>query len=467
MPADRGSFLVRVSLLQILVLATAAIGQTPPAGWRAGNAAGLPAWVRIGATQRTRYEYLSDQFRAGLPGEDMALSMLTLVAGEASFEPLFFGAELQDSRMYLDDDNAPLDTTMVNTFELLQGYAGVDLRDVMMPGATGRLRGGRVTIDLGSRRLVARNLFRNTINAFTGADLLWASPAQDAVRVFAVLPVDRRPSDRARLDDNDTEFDDESSDSFFWGIFLASRPLPAALRGELYVLGLQEQDSGDTATRDRELVTPGLRVYRAPARGALDVELEGVAQVGTSRATARADDVDDLDHLAFFVHLGVGYTLDAPWSPRALLLYDYASGDRDPDDGDNERFDTLFGARRFELGPTGIYGAFARSNLNGPGLRVDAKPHAVVDANFQYRPFWLAEKRDAWVAAGVRDPSGDSGDFIGNQIEGRLLWRAVPGNLTLEVGFAHVWLGEFAETAPNANKTGDPTYFYTQFEVQI
>lgn len=460
----------RFAPLLLLLVAAAATSQTTPPptpGWRAGRAAGVPAWFQIRASQRTRYEYLTDQFRAGAPGEDMGLSMLTLVAGEARFKPLFFGAEMQDSRLYLDDANAPLDTTLINTFELLQGYAGVDLRDVLMPGATGSLRGGRVTIDLGSRRLVARNAFRNTINAFTGADLLWASPAQDAVRVFAVLPVDRRPNDRARLDDNDTEFDDESSDSFLWAVFLASRPLTAGLRGELYVLGLQEQDSGDTATRDRELVTPGMRVFRAPARAAVDVELEGVAQTGTSRATARADDVTDLDHLAFFVHFGVGYTFDIPWTPRALLLYDYASGDRDPDDGDNERFDTLFGARRWELGPTGIFGAFARSNLNGPGLRTDLRPHSAVEANFQYRPFWLAENRDAWVAAGVRDPDGDSGNFIGNQIEGRLLWRVVPGNLTLELGFAHVWLGEFAETAPNANKTGDPTYFYTQFEVQI
>lgn len=447
------------------LLVSAAAAQTTP--WRIGAAAGAPSWLRVGLSQRTRYEYLWNQFRSGAPGDDRALSLLTLVQAEARVSPLVFGVELQDARVYFDDANAPLDTTLINAVELLQAYAGADLADLFQPGATGRLRAGRLTMDLGSRRLVARNLFRNTINAFTGIDAEWTSARRDGLRVFATLPVQRLPSSRAALDDNGITFDEESFDTVFWGVFAVSRPWWQDLRGEAYVYGLHEDDAADLPTRDRELYTPGFRLYRKPARGALDLEIETAVQAGTSRATARADDVDDLDHLAFLVHLGVGATLAAPWDPRLALLYDYASGDADPDDGDNERFDTLFGARRFEYGPTGIYGAFARSNVHGPGLRIDSRPHPAVDANFQYRPFWLAEKRDAWVTSGLRDASGAAGDFLGNQIEARVLWRVLPGNLSLEVGFAHLWLGGFPESAPDANAGGDPTYVYTQMEVLL
>ena len=97
-----------------------------------------------------------------------------------------------------------------------------------------------------------------------------------------------------------------------------------------------------------------------------------------------------LQHQAWYQHLDVGYTFDMPWTPRFALEYDYASGDKDPNDGKDQRFDTLFGARRFEFGPTGIYGAFARSNINTPGYRIGINPRSDVQAFLSHRAFWLA-----------------------------------------------------------------------------
>ncbi|MDQ3773199.1 MAG: alginate export family protein [Pseudomonadota bacterium] len=70
---------------------------------------------------------------------------------------------------------------------------------------------------------------------------------------------------------------------------------------------------------------PGFPVYRDPAKAQFDFELESIFQFGESRASA-ATDVVDLDHFAHMQHIQAGYTFDAPWSPRVLAQYDYASG---------------------------------------------------------------------------------------------------------------------------------------------
>ncbi|MGR9108196.1 MAG: alginate export family protein, partial [Gammaproteobacteria bacterium] len=227
-----------------------------------------------------------------------------------------------------------------------------------------------------------------------------------------------------------------------------------------------ESDSSNIATANRNLSTPGIRWFRIPQVNEFDFELESAVQTGTSHASTSASDTRNLDHLAYFGHVALGYTFEVPWSPRLVLQYDYASGDENPFDGKNGRFDTLFGARRFEFGPTSLWGAFARSNINTPGIRTELKPTANLSGYIAYRSFWLAEKRDAWTGAGLQDPTGRSGSFIGQQIEASLRWNAIQNLLTLETGWAHLFKGRFAKDAPGAPRdTNDADYFYAQTTV--
>ena len=68
----------------------------------------------------------------------------------------------------------------------------------------------------------------------------------------------------------------------------------------------------------------------------------------------------------------------------------------------------------------------------------------------------------AWTTSGVRDASGDSDRHLGTQIEGRVRWRPLPGNILLEVGYVHLFDGDFLEEAPNSIDPGDLDYFYSQ-----
>lgn len=426
--------------------------------FRAYEAVGYP-WLRFGLEHRSRVEYLANDFRTAAEGDALALSLRTLFSTELQFENLVMGAELQDSRAYATNETL-LNPTVINAFEPLQVYAALRFEDLVAKGDKASLTAGRFTIDFGSRRLLARNEFRNTINSFSGVDAQWTSPSGHLVRTFVVMPVVRLPSDAESLAKNDVEVDRENSDAILWGAFFGSAPLFEGIRFESYVLGLHESD-GVYASANRQLFTPGARVFRLPAKGAFDFQLEGMFQIGSSRKSTAATDTVDLTHRAGSIHASGAYRFDVPWSPRVGAFYDYASGDRDPEDDINGRFDPLFGARRFDFGPTGFYGAVARSNVSSPGARIELFPIDRIELLAGYRAVWLASSRDAWTTAGLQDPTGASGQFVGQQMDARARWHIAPRNLVLEAGFVYFLRGRFATDAPEA-RPGDPVYAYTQ-----
>lgn len=429
--------------------------------WRLQSALGLPDWFQLSGSFRTRFESLDGQFRtANADTNDQLLVFRTLLKAEASFEHWGLVTEFQDSRQEKADTGSTLSTTSVNTTEFLQAYLKLQLDDLLADGANAELRLGRQTMDAGSRRLVARNRFRNTLNAFDGVVGFWESPTGPAVQAFYLLPVVRRPSALNPLLDNDHLEDRSYSDFQFWGVHSTWTDVLGGNTGELYFFGLNESDDGDLSTRDRRLYTPGLRLYRKAVKGTWDFDVEWVGQFGEQRNSTNAADTADSDHWAQFAHLESGWTQDLAWQPRVAVLFDYASGDEDPNDGESNRFDTLFGARRFDHGPTGIYGAFARTNIVSPGLSLKMKPSKTVQTQLVYRAYWLASDTDAWSTSGLRDVSGQTDPFVGQQIEGRLSWDLLPGNLSADVGAAYLFAGPFIEDAPNANGQGDSLYGY-------
>lgn len=457
-------------------LATPALAQAPPparepAPWRLAEAVDSPDWLRFGLVQRTRYEHLFDSFRPARPGSGGLLNFRTLLSAELRPGPIRIGAELLDSRAYLSDVASAPTTGEVDPLEPLQLYVALELEDALTEGDRFRAAVGRMTLDIGGRRLVARNGHRNTINAFTGIDVIYEIAGGPRFRTFATMPIDRRPNEPDRLADNVVEIDRESFDVVFAGQHVTTGPLGLDLEIEAYAFELAERDGPERPTRDRRLVTPGVRVRRAPAPARFDLELETAVQLGRSRATDDPDDVEDLRHLASFQHAEVGYTFDVAAQPRVAARYDQASGDGDPRDGSQGRFDSLFGGRRFEYGPTGIYGPFSRSNIRSPGLLVElTSPRTelgVVSGFVGWRAVWLAQARDVWVGSGLRDPTGRSGNFLGNQIEGSVRYEPFVGNLQLELGAAHLFADGFATGAPDANPDTQSTLIYAQVVSQL
>lgn len=438
--------------------------------YNAHDALNLPAWLSASVENRVRYESLDGQFRAGSTGGDQQLPVQTCAWLEARYEGFRIGTEFLDARQSLADaGSTSLNNTHVNEADFLQIYGAWSGENVLGTGVDLEAKLGRQTLDMGSRRLLARNTFRNTINSFTGALFRFRDHGDRwQLRLFGSQPVERLPGKAAELDWGQPHaYDEEAYRTFFSGAFFEWFDIAYGIGGELYLFHLDEEDRPEAATADRKLFTPGVRFFSRPAKGNFDFEVETVAQVGRSFSSATG--TKRLDHQAWFQHVQAGYTFDAPWSPRFLAQYDYATGDSDPNDGKNGRFDTLFGARRFELGPTGIFGAFARSNIHTPGYRLIVNPRQDVSFFAGHRLVWLAEDKDQWVGSrndrtgkSLQDKTGHSGDFLGHLVEASARWD-VSSNLALESGWAHLVKGEFAKTAPSAPlDQQDVDYFYVQ-----
>lgn len=409
--------------------------------------------LRADATFRARVEAIDGQPRATGAHSDAALLLRTNIFAEYTTGPLAIGGELVDSRSYFEAADSSVSTSEVNTLEPLQAYVRY------APAKSARLQVGRFTMDLGSRRLIARNGFRNTINGFTGARLDLGAPDDTSATLFWMLPQTRLPADRRRIADNAVELDRERTALQIFGAFV-TRKATARDAVELYAYRLAERDAPDFATRDRRLVTVGARARRLPAAGYFDYDVEGAYQTGTQRNSLSANDRTDHDVAAGFFQASIGYSFATAWSPRFAAGYDYASGDRG--DAAFNRFDTLFGARSADFGPTSLMGAVARANLSSPSIRLELTPDKRWDGQFTLRGLWLASATDSFGGTGVRDPSGASGRHAGTQFDARVRHWLIPKRFRLAVGGVVLAKGRFLRDAPNAPATGDTHYGYVE-----
>lgn len=408
--------------------------------------------LEIGGRQRTRYELLDPQYRAGFSNSDQAFALQTSVTFDWRREGLQVFGEIMDARMLANDEGSFATGATTNALEPIQAF-------VALNRGAGTFRFGRFTQDLGKRRLVSRTRYRNTVDTFTGIDWSWSGERGRALRAFYWVPMQILPTDLPRVLDNDAKLDRGMRHTSIKGLLYELPAFADGSRLEAYVFDYDRASPADPAAA-ADHVSVGARVYRRPEVGKWNYEVETVLQRGESGGTVGGVARPDLDHRASLVHFEAGYQFDAAWAPDLMFQYDRATGDDDPTDTRIERFNTLFGDRRFEFGPTGIYGLAARGNLETPGLRLTARPAPRWDAMLAYRLLRLESARDAWLGSGWRDASGAAGRSIGRQLEGNFSWEAIPDRLELEAGFAHVTSGLFAKQTAGAAWRGDPRYYY-------
>ncbi len=437
--------------------------------WRVASALDLPDWLRLSGEIRGRYESLDGQFRRDFQGSDQVLVFRSLMQMEIDAGPITFGAELQDSRAYFDDDGTPLSSSFVDPLDLLQAYVKFEAPGVLGPGSSTEVILGRQTVSIGSKRQVERVDYANVIRAFTGLHAISRNERGDELHAVYVALVGRFPTERDLLEDNVLQSDQEQWRRRVWAVhYRRADILPDLLSdvwGEVFIYGLDEDDTDAIATPNRNYATPGFRFFRAPKAGQWDLDIEGSLRFGNRRASSRPDDTERLETIASQILLRVGYTFDAPWRPRIAAQYYWTSGDDDPDDTRFDQYERLFGGRRTDLNNTSIHGPLTPANLSAPGLRFDVRAQAGWDARLHYSAPFLASETDSFVIARLRDPAGRSGRFLGHTLDARFRTWLWPGVARLEIGGSAFVFGRFTQSVPDGPQGGRTLFGYTQMTV--
>jgi hypothetical protein len=421
------------------------IGRTEPAAHA----------FKLSGSLRLAEEWLDEQFRPGFNrDESLPQSRLRLLA-EWHTGNWRLNTELIDARSYTAEPGDYITTGEVNTLEPVQLFVGWAQDEPFGKGTHAAVQAGRFIMNIGSRRLVSSGDSRNTTSGYTGvrADLLL--PAATQLTMFYVLPQQREPNDPPSLRDNDFHFDEESFDLQLWGVTLMQPEVLGPLHGSLTYVGIAENDSAGDPTRERNLQTFDLQLFREPSPGNLDFEIEAALQFGRSSANILTVGQKQ-DVAAGFLHAEAGYFFRADWKPRLSLEFERASGDGP---GDHyTRYDTLYGNRRGDFGPSSIYSALGRTNIISAALRLEAQPSAQTDGMASFRAVWAESPTDNFSTTTVRDPSGDSGRFAGYQLEGRLRHWMFERKLQGEINGALLIKRGLLRDAPSAPAYGNTVY---------
>jgi hypothetical protein len=332
----------------------------------------------------------------------------------------------------------------------LQLFGTLTADNVLKSGLRTDVHFGRMTLDFGSRRYIARNDFRNTTNTFDGVHWQIGQGKTWRFRAFFVEPIIR---DEVQLDEQNKNF-------LFWGGYLENHQI-TWLKFNAFYFGLNDQRSQNNNLH-RTYSTFGFRVFKGAAVNELDYEFDGAIQTGRRGGT---------DHFAYNPNAQMGYTFDVPWSPRFLVQYVYASGSRSPGGSQSGDFDPLFGARRFDLMPSGTFGPFLRSNISSPGWRLIVKPRKNWKVQIKHRFWYLAQARAVYTGGLLQDSSGGSGNYLGHDLEFRVQW-AISENLDFDTGYVHWFKGSYFDRLPataNLPQGGnkDTDYFYLSMRIRL
>jgi len=410
----------------------------------------LPEWLDLAMANRIRREGFDYPFQAKQDGSTWDWGQRTRFRATAKWKNFRTLLELQGANSGEDAETDVVGTSTFNAANFQQLFVSMTLPKFLETDFRTDLHLGRINLDVGSRRLVARSRFSNTSQAFDGIHWNLAQQGRWRFRAFfsqAVFNDDT--SDRLGLFTN--------KDNLFWGLSYETQHFSWS-RIQLYYFGVDSEEKDERVERTHSSL--GIRFYQPPEIGKYDYESESIWQVGT---------LDNRDLSAYFQHISLGYTFAFPWSPRILTMYDYASGTKNPNGSKSNTFDGLFGARRFEFSATSLFGPFFRSNISSPGIRLITHPLPTLDLNLKYRAWYLAQSKDEWVGSGMQDPTGDAGNFLGQDVEVRIQWHPSP-NFTVDAGYEHFFKGSYIKNqtnVPGNPPSNDTNYFYIQTEVMF
>lgn len=399
-------------------------------------------WLDVGLDYRFRYEYRDDDIRRAQTGRDEPWLHRTRahIGINKIIDPFRFAVELQDSRRY--HSNYPRDNRDVNECEFIRVYAELYFKDLLGHDAIDNprplsIRYGIHNFEFLDRRLLGNNQWRNTANTFLGFHASLGQESTDwQLDLLALQPLSR----------SQYNVDRPVEQQWVYGIIGHWRKWSDIITLEPYYLALNQ--SAYAGVAERFVHSPGLRAYGIVGSTGFDYDTSFTYQFGRNGSRS----------VRAFAYVGeVGYTWAShPWKPRFSAFYGYASGDRDPNDNKDNRFERFFGSGR--LWSANSYIVY--ENISTPKVRVEFKPRHNLRIDFGYSWYWLASAKDRFASANnARDATGNSGDTIGGEFDIRARYTLSP-QTGITVGYAYFKDGSFIQ---NRVRSGDTDFAYFEF----
>lgn len=392
-------------------------------------------WLDVGLDYRFRYEYRENDLRRAQAGRDQPLLHRTraYIGIKEILDPFRFAVELQDARRY--NSHYPRDNRDVNEFEFIRAYAELYFKNLLGRDPIGNsrpvsIRYGIHNFEFLDRRLLGNNQWRNTANTFLGFHGSLGQETNDwQLDLLAVQPLNRLKYDVDRPVEQQWMY---AAIGHWrrWSDIITLEPFYLALHQSAYA-----------GVAERMVHSPGLRGYGVIGSTGFDYDFSGIYQFGqngSNKVRAYAGNVE------------VGYTFSSnPWKPRFSAFYGYASGDRNPNDKVDNRFERFFGFGR----PWSANDYIVFENISTPKVRVEFKPRHNLRVDFGYSYYWLASGSDRFNAANnVRDRTGRSGTFLGQEFDIRARYTFSP-KTEITVGYAYFSAGGFVERQLHRNST--------------
>ena len=341
----------------------------------------------------------------------------------------------------------PALTTDRNYTDILNLFADVKLGQ-LQDGPV-YMRVGRQELLYGSQRLISPLEWVNTRRTFQGVKAFWRTPTFD-LDAFWVRPM--------TIERN--EFDNWDKGRNFMGLWGTYKPMKGQLL-DLYYLSLVDNrvlnpfnvQQGNILQGDSVLHTLGGRI--AGDYNRFLYEFEGMYQFGRR---------SQLDISAFAVATGLGYHVPLPMNPQFWIRYDFASGDANNQDGRSNTFNQLFPFGHYYMG---FLDQVGRQNIHDFNAQFTLHPQPWFTFITQYHRFYLANTRDfLYNAAGLatlRDPTGQSGSHVGDEIDFRVNVH-VSRHQDLLFGYSKLFAGDFLK----AQRPGiSPDFFYAQYVIRF
>jgi hypothetical protein len=398
---------------------------------------------RVSGQVRYRFEYRKDNYAPkGTPGTPA-------YDGGVTGDLHFFRVRVRFDYEIQKDIVATVELQDVRTFGQAQsttGYLGnvdlrrglVEFRNISDTGISVEL--GRYVMFYGDQRLIGHLEWANSARTYDGFRAKWKKDKAWVDFFYAkpretLNPVTGTPTYGTADDDQD-----------FAGVYGGW----SIVEGYLLYLSDRLASTGEVGAQTANIgfMTIGARVHG---------DVKGFDYTGEFTYQTGDYYTDDLN--AFGAVIDLGYTFGGKTKPRVGLVFAYATGDKDPTDGKNEKLQTLFPTNHLHYGYIDFVGW---SNIINLEINFRIEPTKNIFVEVAYHHFSRPEEQGAWVNAGggtIRPGQAGAGSSLGDEIDLIVTWKATKAVL-LEAGYAIFLPGNFIDDTNPAGVSSDTSHWF-------